>query len=537
LGTDTLKRAWQDSTGRELQIRLFRNSSIMFGNRALAMAVSVVAVPIVVAKLGMVGYGTWECFMALSAITSIFQNALGGTLLWRSAAAFGSQDVVEIKRLVRLGAAATTTVFLIVSPVVIALRRDLVHLLNIPPRLHASSECILPALISLMILGGINETLGAAIRGCQRAGVATTIQTAAGVVNAVTVISGLALGAGLWSLLAGFAAAFLTTGAGFYICLCRLCGPVNIIPCTPRWSDIQQNARYLGCSLVGCISASLRGQTDMLVLASFASPVWTAYYALAARMASVVMEISNFFYVPAIAAVAAMHAKGLSVDIRRLYSNLMMIVPMSAGAVIMLVAAFPGRLSVLWIGKEVPQINPILWLLLLGTGFAVILTGPGTCVCKGVGRIEIETIYVSANLFLNLFLTIALVRSVGAIGTVIASGVSWAITSLLFVILVHRKLDLPRSATWRAGRTLLVVTAVVAVTRIIAGLNPAPATRATAFLSLLYLTPLMLAVYAILAIAVGIMPIRSIRAGLTQAVDHIRGAAPIESLLPGGRQC
>jgi O-antigen/teichoic acid export membrane protein len=278
----------------------------------------------------------------------------------------------------------------------------------------------------------------------------------------------------------------------------------------------------MGCLALGSLSTSLRLETDKIVLASFASPAWTGYYGLAARLAGLVMEVSNFFYVPAVAAFGALHARNDWPGIRALYTSLMMVVPAAAGAVIVVVAGFPRHLMVLWIGRDVPQAVPLLGLLLCAYAIAVILTGPGTCICKGIGRIEIETVYVAISLALNLSLTIILVRWIGPLGTVIASSVSWASGALFFAFYLHRRLPLRAAATLRAGRALIGIAAVVVLTRFGASYVTLPAERVGALLSLVKLSPALIAVYLLALHLAGITPLATVRT----LIGSRRPAAP-----------
>ena len=75
--------------------------------------------------------------------------------------------------------------------------------------------------------------------------------------------------------------------------------------------------------------------------------------------------------------------------------------PVAAGSV------FSGKV------QYIPEAAPIPSPLLGGNTVAVILTGPGTALCKGIGRVGIETVYVMINLTLNLTLTVLLVIWVG----------------------------------------------------------------------------------------------------------------------------
>ena len=197
-------------------------------------------------------------------------------------------------------------------------------------------------------------------------------------------------------------------------------------------------ARYSGLVTVGSVAAALRDQTDKVILASLASPAWVAYYGIAARLCGLVMEIISFFYLPILTAVGALNAMGDWDGVRRLYSRLMAIVSSLTGLVVVVVAGLADRLVVLWIGHPIPQVTILLWLLITGSASAAMLTGPGTAICRGCGRVEIETTYLAFNLVLNLVLTVSLVLLIGPIGTAVATGSTWALSSILFLFVLHK---------------------------------------------------------------------------------------------------
>ena len=473
------------ATSRMLRASLFKNSALMMACRVAAMLVMLVTVPFVIGKLGLIGYGSWEVLLSVSTITTIFQNTLGGTLLWRVSSAYGKGDQAEIRRLPRLGITATLAVFSVAFPAVLIARHFLVQLFHIPLELRPSAVVILPCIIGVAVLGGMNESLAAVLRGSQEAGYTSVVQTLAGFMNAAVLLIGLSRGAGLWSLLAGYATAALATGIGYYLRASYLYGWFDIRPKVPTRQDVLVTRRYMGLLSIGFFSSLLRGETDKLVLAGFASPVWVGVYAIAARMSSLVMESSNFFYPPTIAATGAMNARGDWQGVKDLYVTMSAVFPVAAGLVSVLVLSMYDRLTVLWLGRGVPGIAPILFLVVAGNAIAVILTGSGTSICKGLGKLEAETTYVITSLILNIILTIVLVMAVGAIGTVIASTVSWAIGAVLFIVLLHRRFDLPLKGTYRSIGALLYVAAVVVGARALIPVYGSNADRLQALFSAL----------------------------------------------------
>ena len=224
-------------------------------------------------------------------------------------------------------------------------------------------------------MGGMNESLAAVLRGSQEAGYTSVVQTVAGFMNAAVLLFGLAKGAGLWSLLLGYITAAVATGIGYYLRVSILYGWFDIRPKLPSRQDILTTRRYLGFLSIGSFSVLLRGETDKLVLASFASPTWVGVYAIAARMSSLVMESSNFFYVPTIAATGAMNGRGDWQGVKNLYTTMAAVFPVAAGLVSVFVLSVYDRLTVFWLGRSVPRIATILFLVVTGNAVAVILTG------------------------------------------------------------------------------------------------------------------------------------------------------------------
>ncbi|MGE5802059.1 MAG: hypothetical protein ACM358_07360, partial [Gemmatimonadota bacterium] len=77
--------------------RQFRtNSALIIGARIVTACLSLGSIPIVVAHLGVAGFGTWEALLALASFTSVFQSAISGTLVWRVSEAYGRGDAAEI---------------------------------------------------------------------------------------------------------------------------------------------------------------------------------------------------------------------------------------------------------------------------------------------------------------------------------------------------------------------------------------------------------------------------------------------------------
>jgi O-antigen/teichoic acid export membrane protein len=463
--------------------RFRTNSRLIIATRVVTAALSLATIPVLVSRLGVTGYGTWEALLALVSLTSLFQVAIGGTLVWRVSEAYGRGDMAAIRRLARLGAGASLVLFVVVWPVTWVFREPIVQFLGVSTETRQLAAQILPVVAALVLLSSLSQTLEAVVSGCQRSGLVNVVAAIGQSLNYGVVIVLTLFGGGLWSLVAGQLAGLVGRFAGAWVAARVSFGAVSLLPLFPRRIDMAR-ARYPSLLMIGGVASALREQTDKIILAALASPAWVGYYGIAARLSSLVMEIISFVYLPIITAVGALKAMGDWDGVRQLYSRLMTTVSIVTGLVVVVVAGLADRLVILWLGQPLPEVTPLIWLLIAGSASAAMLTGPGTAVCRGAGRVGIETTYLTVNLVLNVVLTISLVLVIGPIGTAVATGTTWAASSILFLFVLHKRVDLPADASRRAGGAAVLAATVAFVLYLTTRAAGVPDGRAEAFVSL-----------------------------------------------------
>jgi O-antigen/teichoic acid export membrane protein len=426
--------------------RLAINSSTTALCRVVQAVVMIAAVPVVISKLGLAGYGVWETIIALSVSATLLMGPLTGTLLWRAAVAHGAGDQIAMHRTTGIGLLATGILIVCALPVFLV-ATTLGRMVHVPPELLPQFAYVMPSILLLTAAGGFVDSFAAVVDGSQRVAYSVMVRTVGQSVRYIVAILLLYLGRGLPSLLVGFFASVVFMVVAMAIVAHRLCPLVRPLPLVPTREELASGGRYAGLLFVGSISVALRDQTDKLVFAFLASPIWVGYYAIASRL---VMEINNSVYNPTIAAAGALASSGETNQLAGLYKTLMAWVPMLSGLVLVIVVGTHSQLMYLWLGRVIPQVIPLLLMLVLANALVVALTGPGTSICRGIGRVEIETSYVVFNLVLNAVFTVLLVKLIGPFGSAIASVGSWTLGSVYFVWRLHRKIHLPVRATMTA---------------------------------------------------------------------------------------
>jgi len=192
----------QLSRGR-IEQRFLANSGLILGARVITSVLSLATIPVLVSRIGVVGYGIWEALLAVATLTSVLQASISGTLVWRMSEAYGRGDTLEIRRLARLGAGASWALLALLLPLAWLVREPVVQFLQVPTETRQIVSEMFPIIVALILLSGFSETLEAVVSGCQRTGLVNIIAAVGQILNYSVVIAMTVSGGGLWSLVAG----------------------------------------------------------------------------------------------------------------------------------------------------------------------------------------------------------------------------------------------------------------------------------------------------------------------------------------------
>jgi O-antigen/teichoic acid export membrane protein len=227
-------------------------------------------------------------------------------------------------------------------------------------------------------------------------------------------------------------------------------------PLRPTRQELAATVPFAGLLLLSNLAFLFRDQTDKVLLASLVAPSEAAYFGMAQRLTAVVMQMCVVIFIPFTAAIGALAAHNDWPGIRQLYLQAASWMGTFAGLVAFLICVLRQPLFVLWIGESHPESFRYLPWLLIGTTSAIILAGIGVALAKGLGRPGLETTYSLLALVLVVLTKPALVAVVGPLGAVASSAGSWCIGAAVFLVLLHRAVDLSRETMVRTVRILLV---------------------------------------------------------------------------------
>lgn len=487
--------------------QLLNNSILIVLARMVGIITLIVSVPFVIEHLGMEGYGVWETLLSIASITAILQTVISGTLLWRISVSYGVRDVVETQRIVRIGIGATLLSVIIFVPIIWMVQTPVLTFLQVPKQWLGTTNWILPTIIAIFLLGGINQTLAMVITGYQQAGFAALIQSIGLVVTNLTAIGLLIAGYKLPAMVVGYIAGFIFMFILLFPVAKRLCGHLILQPTLPSQQEVAILAPFVGLLLLSNLSYMLRDQTDKIILSSMASPEVTGYFSIAQRLSSIVMQSHVVIIAPFTAAIGALHARQDFSGIEDFYTQIGSWIAVLAGLVTIILSALRQPFFILWLGKNPPEAHSFLAFLLLGLSSAIIFAGAATALAKGVGQPGLETRYTFLTLLVVLSTKPILIFIFGPIGSVASSAIGWSVGALYMLFLVHRRLALP---TKMIGRYvgIFIVTLTMATLGWFLGLGiPTPVEKLWLSIFLIVVASILAGLYLIILILLGLIDI------------------------------
>ena len=502
-----------EDTGARLAILplLYKNSAIGLACRILTVVLTIVVVPFLISQVGVAGYGMWETIVSLVSVLYLMQSIMSGTLLWWMSHAYGKGDFVALQRAAGIGLAYICVVALVAVPAVYLAREAVLPLFQAPPAERDEISRILPVYVAIYALGGGTEILAAMAGASQQMGQALIVQTIARLGQYAIACAGLLAGYGLHSMVAGQAVGTVICGLLLVRFLRRLYPTLHFFPLIPTRTEVMALYRYMGFMTIGSVATVVREQSDKLVLAAFTSPVWVGYYAIATRLATLLLDFHRFFYPHLLTAAGALAARDDWDGLRHLYLKVTSSVAICTGIMYILVIGGYDRLLVAWLGTSPPEVPSILYLLVLANSASVLLTGPALALCRGIGKIRTETNYLVASLVVNLAGTILLVNLIGPMGTVYATAGTALVCGFLFTWQFHRNIPVPVTGVKRAVYAYSIAMLIAGMVRAFCTFLPVPAGRPAALMSFAAVVLPASALYVVVLVKVGLLRFSGIR--------------------------
>ena len=436
-----------------------RTVSVSFAGLAFARLASIgasfVVTPTVIDHLGVGLFGVWAVFG--SSLSLVYLADLGlGQALTRAAAIHNVEgDVRGLGRVVALSIAFYAALGVVLTPVVWLASPWLVSLLHVPSAHRAEAMLTLVAMFALAFFGTALNSYSLIPIGAGRLEVSSAVAAVAAVVNAFLAFTLLRAGWSLPALVVGTAASVVLSSTLSWVVAHHLEPGLRL---TFRGFDAKwlRGLAGYGANLQATTIAGLvNAEADRLIIGSVAGVSFVTPYEISNRLAGLIRLVPGMAFSALFPYTTQAHARGDDPHIRQLYERGTAQVSVVVGGMVAYYVVAGSRVVHAWIGQDLGSTWWILPALVVSYGLNQ-LTGIGTTISRAIGKPGYETAYTVLSVILNIGLTLLLIPTIGAYGTVIATVAATVVSSAYFFAVFHRARDYPIGAV---GRPVLLVIA------------------------------------------------------------------------------
>lgn len=412
---------------------LRRNAGANITGRMITAVLWVAVTPLALDHLGVVGFGVWSLFFALTGSAGVLDLGAANGAARFVALGLGRADPGYVRLAVRRALLLATALGLAWGTIFVLVRFPIMALLNIPAEVQEATATAMLFLGLWMAIFAPAQALQGVLMGFQR----LDLSNLALVVGVVVHVGALAF---LLSMGRGLVGASIAAVVGH---VAALLAGVVCVTVSMRTVERTRPAQALSWgefirfgAAVQATNGFIMGQMQApkLALAVLGQIAWVGVFELAMRVAMTLWSIPTLVQGAVIPAAARASAHDAVDPLRSIYEWACRWIYAAAALLLGgLWVAAPG-VFVLWLGPDQVDVAHIARLLALAFG-AGILAGPATAVARGGGRPIFETFNFGIALLVQVGLAIVLVPRIGVAGAAVALGLSFLVAAAW---LLHR---------------------------------------------------------------------------------------------------
>ena len=398
------------------------------------IAIGIFLMPFTIRHLGTSEYGLWMLVASMTYYFQLLDLGYGSGLVRQVASADARGDVDEVNRIL--------STFVVVYSIIgfVALAGVAATILWVVPRfpdLTPGQVTRAQALLALMgariAIGFPMTVFGAATRARQRFALNTSVAIAVALVNAGVTYLVLASGHGLVALVSATTAVGLASYLVYAWTAKQAFPPLRVRPSGFSRRLVREVTTFSVYFFVIDIAVQIGFNLDNLVIAGAIGTSAVAVYAVSARLADFQRQLCNQFNGMLFPVVVRLGARGHAGALRDMtVDGTRIALTLAAGATICLLG-FASPLIRRWMGPGFDgSVAPLYFLAI--AGIVIVAQGPIGNVLLGTGRHRLVAFVALGEAFVNLALSLVLVRRYGMAG--VAAGTALPIVAANVFIIV-----------------------------------------------------------------------------------------------------
>jgi O-antigen/teichoic acid export membrane protein len=348
---------------RNLAYTIGRNTIFGVIARFAQVATRLVTIPIVIAHLGLGGYGIWAIIMTTAAYMRFGSVGIKSAFQKYVAEATGNGDFETANKLLSTGCAAMLVLSVAVLIPVAWFSTALARAAGVPPEfLHAAAQST-SVLALIMVLSNVGAVYEAIVMGGHRIDLARNFATFFTVAEAVAIVILLHFGYGLFAMASVMAASEVGFVLCCYVSSKRILPQVRVSRIFLTTKVIPELVRFAGSyQLVNVLEVLYVSILPVAVLRVFGADA-AGIYAVATRLVMSAVMLSDAFLVPILSGGAMVYASGSQEEMRKLIAKSFKITLGLCLFPLTFIAVFGPTMVYAWTGQADSSLRTVLWLI------------------------------------------------------------------------------------------------------------------------------------------------------------------------------
>lgn len=425
--------------GAPVSVKIVRNTAYNTLGRIWGMLVSLVLVPFIIESIGVERYGIWALAGVITSYCALADLGFGTSFVKFIAGAAAAGDYRKIGSIVRTGHLFYFFLALCLLPAAVFGVGPLVRLLRIPAVLSSEASQVILLGVMAFALSMLASVPGAVYVGLQRMDISNIVGIAASFFHVIGTVYVISSGYGLRGLMLVAIAGTLLVWCVNWVVAVRLVPAAYFRQGAFDRGLLSEQLRY-GLQLqVSRIANAVSFQADRLIISFFLGVGAVAFYQLGATFLQQVRQVPLLLVSALVPAVSELDQQDKDRHIRELYlRGSRYLIGIAVPLTVFIVAAAP-EIIFIWMGLGFSLSVSVIRILALGYCCATV-TGVASSIAAGTGRTDIDMRFGLVMAFLNIVVSIFLVRLIGFTGVVLGTSFALTAASCFFVRIFHREL-------------------------------------------------------------------------------------------------
>ena len=353
-----------------LAVTIGKNTIFGMISKVSQVGTRIVTIPIVIAHLGLGGYGIWAIVMTVAAYMRFGSTGIKAAFQKYVAEATGNGEYERASTLLSTGSAAMLVLSIAGLIPICLFSKELATAVGVPAQFLASAAGAISMLALIMLFSNAGAAFEAIVMGGHRVDLARKFSTIFTVAEVVAIITVLHEGFGLFAM----ATVMGLSEIGFVTC-CFFASRRVVPQIQIRWRHLRRSVlpellRYGGSyQLINVLQVIYHAIVPIALLRAFGAET-AGIYALAVRLQYSVMMLLDAFLVPILSSGSKVFSSGSARDIERLLRKSFKVTFALTLLPLGFIAAFGPTIIDVWTGQVNPSFQIVLWLVCLGGLFA-----------------------------------------------------------------------------------------------------------------------------------------------------------------------